>query len=680
MHAEKFSEIIAHFIGLFDPQSEEARLRQLNLDGQALRDDAAHLADPGEQQAAFQSNLDLKDYDPHLKYDPAHESYDHLQARLYDQTYAQSLKMLQDLANADLPHFYHQPEPLTIDEPGRLHPDSGADSNVAHILQANSVRDDDILDMTNGNHPVQNIAQIDILLGEMSARAEALSPFSTWARTDSPDGIVKIANDVHDYAQNTEQSGGTNLQDPDGSHYVVTASNNLDGFIYINGDASSMAAGSMPSLHDFLPDRGLGAPDQQPVGADSAQHLSGAGPNSLDIEAGANVVANFAGIVDTNMITPLMAVMGDYHSINSISQIYIYSDHDKVEGVSNDSSNSVMDAPTIGKNIAIFAHDQFNPGAAEQWDANSHSMPSAWHVSVVEGDVSFVHWIEQYNFLSDNDSMTVQTSGVETSVLTGGNTVTDLASYLGIGTQYDLVIVGGQAYNMNAITQISVLYDNDTVKMDGSGGNTQIQTGNNLIWNQASIENVGDPNRFAAMPDYMNETMKNIQDHHDSMPGGLAADPNFAGYQGLNVLYITGNFYDVNVIKQVNIVGDADSVTKVANSVLQENTDATVHVDTGSNALINVASIVDYDSFGHTTYVAGNVYSDAVLIQGGLVDHDNGTNQPTGQLANEAIAFLGEHDPVTSTDTDHNTTTIDAGHDLSFHNGSLGDVMQSVTA
>jgi hypothetical protein len=673
MHAEKFSEIIAHFIGLFDPQTDSERARLLNLEGQALRDGSPHMGDPSEQQAAFQSNLDLKDYDPHLKYDPPQESYDHLQQRLYDQTYAQSLKMLQDLANGELPHPFTPPQIITIDDPERLHTDSGAESNVAHLLQANSVRDDDILDMTHGTHPVQNIVYIDEQLGEMSARAEALSPFSTWSRTDSFDGVVKIADDVHNYAQNVEQNGGTDLQDPDGSRILVKVGTNLDGPPIVNGHPDTV-----PVLHDFLPDRGLAAAYQEPVGTDGAQHLTGAGPNSLDVEIGANVVANVAGIVDTNMITPVMAVMGDYHSINSISQIYIYSDHDKVEGVSDDPTNSVMHAPTIGMNIAMFAHSQFNPGTTDQSGGDSHSMPTAWHVSVVNGDVSFVHWTEQYNFLSDNDSMTVQTEGVQTSVLTGGNTVTDLSSYLGIGTQYDLVIVGGQAYNMNAINQISVLYDNDTVKMDG-GGNTQIQTGNNLIWNQASIDNIGDPNRFAAMPDYMNETMKNIQDHENSMPGGLSADPNFAGYQGLNVLYITGNFYDVNVIKQVNIVGDADSVTKVANSVLANNADATVHIDTGSNALVNIASIVDYDSFGHTTYVAGNVYSDAVLIQGGLVDHDNSTNQSTGQLANEAIAFLGNHDPVTTTDTDHGTT-IDAGHDLSFHNGALGDVMQSVTA
>ncbi|MDE1991372.1 MAG: hypothetical protein KGI75_02675, partial [Rhizobiaceae bacterium] len=94
------------------------------------------------------------------------------------------------------------------------------------------------------------------------------------------------------------------------------------------------------------------------------------------------------------------------------------------------------------------------------------------------------------------------------------------------------------------------------------------------------------------------------------------------------------------------------------------------------NALVNIASITDYDSLGHTTYLAGNQYSDAILIQGGLVDHDQpAASQPAHPLANEAIAFLGDHEPATEHDG-----TIDLGHDLSWHNGAVGDVMQTVTA
>jgi hypothetical protein len=214
------------------------------------------------------------------------------------------------------------------------------------------------------------------------------------------------------------------------------------------------------------------------------------------------------------------------------------------------------------------------------------------------------------------------------------------------------------------------------VKFDANASGAQVETGGNLLWNLAAIQNVGEADRFAAMPDYMNDVVKNIEDRDASMPEGLSHDPNFAGYAGLNVLYITGNFYDVNVVKQVNIVGDADLVNKVASSVSQDNQDAAMKIDTGNNAVVNIADIVDYDSFGHTTYVAGNVYSDAILIQGGLVDHDRqDPTQPTDKLANEAIAFLDDHDPQAGQDA-----TIDLGHDLSWQNGSLGDPMHSLTA
>jgi hypothetical protein len=676
MHSEKISEIIAHFIGLFDRHTDEIELRHRPMDGDFAQGSHQDTPSPDVPADPFSSDLTPADYDPGVKYIANAYQYDHLQARLYDQSFHDTLRKLSDLAQVDLPHYRFQtPDIPIIETPQRLHIYTGQGSQVSHVTQVNVVRDDDVLDMTNGHHPtVQNLSYIIDQLGEMTARAEALSPILL-ERTDSPDGLTKIGDDLHDYAKSVEQSGGTNIQEADGSHYVTLANHDLNDGIYVNGTQVASA----PDIDDYMPDRGIATPQVEPVGTDAPAHLEGSSGNSLDIAAGANVVANIATVIDTGIVSPVMAVMGDYHSINSISQVYIYADHDKVEGVLNNDASSPDSAQTVGMNIAMYAHSQFDTGSSGQSvsDGGSATFPTAWHVSVIDGDVSFVHWTEQYNFLTDNDSMTVTTTGVETTVLTGGNAVVDLASYLGIGMQYDLVIIGGHVLDLNSISQISVLYDNDTVKMDGSAGDAHVQTGNNLIWNLASIENVGEDSRFAAMPDYMHDVVNNIQDHDSSIPDGLANDPNYAGYAGLNVLYITGNFYDVNVIKQVNVVGDADAVTKVANDVLHDNPDATVTVDTGSNAVVNIADIVDYDSFGHTTYVAGNVYSDAILIQAGLVDHDHpDNNQPTDKLANEAIAFLDDHDPQTG-QTD---TVNDIGHDMSWHNGNVSDVMQTVVA
>ncbi len=691
MDVQRVSEIIAHFIGLFDTQVDDVRLRQEHLDGQLAREAHADPAVADIQQTPFSSDLELKDYDPHLSYTPPQDSYDQLQLRLYDRTFEESLQKLTALAHEDLSQEY-QTTPLSnydiptirevwsefrpIEVNSVLSPDIGPGSEGVHVLQANSVRDDDILDMTNGNHPVQDLTYLHEQLGELAAKAADLSPFQTWDRTENPDDIARMDNEVHDVATAATQDTDTLPDDSGQSSYHVTQSidtSSSDPIIIVDGKSVSSA----PQLDDYLPDRGLATPKEDPQGSDTPQHLEGSSGNSLDVEAGANLVANIATIVDTNVVAPVMAVLGDYHSANAISQIYVYSDHDKVDGVLDSSASSSMSAQTIGTNIAIYAHSQYDATNSADVDAAGHArMPNAWHVSVIDGDVSFVHWTEQYNFLSDNNSMTVTTSGVDTTVLTGGNSVLNLESFLGLGTQYDLMIVGGSTYNLNAITQISVLYDNDTVNLGGSAGD--VHTGNNLLWNLASIENVGDPGRFAAMPDYISETLKNIENKVNDMPTGLSSDANFAGYHGLNVLYITGNFFDVNVLKQVNIVGDADSVHKVASSVLDDNPDAVVKVDTGSNAVINIASIIDFDSGAHTTYVAGTVYSDAVLIQGGIIEHGvtDGTGQPTNQLAPEAIAFLGDHDP-TGLATDHDAITI--GHDANLHAGAVGDVMQSVT-
>jgi hypothetical protein len=703
MDVERFSDIIAHFIGLFDAQTDEARLRQQYLDGsEAHRETHGNAADPVEPQAAFSSDYNLNDYSANLKYTgPDAETYDHLQNRIYDQTFHDSLKLLEDIAQAAPPSPLPEVTgyvPLGQDvwglketfnyrdaPPQVLSPYAGPGSEVGHILQANSVLDDDILDMTNGHHPVENLAYINEQLGELAAKAEALSPFSTWVRTDSPDGIERDVNDVHDFAKSVEQNGGINDPSPSGTtasgsgneHYLVMASNNIDG-IYVNGVLTTSA----PSINDYLPHSLLANPASDPQGSDTPQHNEGGSGNSLVVETGGNVVANIAQVIDTNIAAPVMAVMGDFHTANVISQVFAYADHTTISGMLNDSATSVTSAQTVGKNIAIYAHTQFDVTATSNpaSSALTTAMPNAWHVSLVNGDLSFVHWTEQYNFLSDNDSVTVTNTGVDTSVLTGANSVVNFASYLSTGQQYDLVVVGGHSYNLNSITQISVLYDNNKVNLDDNAGHTQISTGGNLIWNMASIENVGSADRFAAMPDYMNDVVKAIQNHDSDMPAGLSADANFAGYQGLNVLYITGNLYDVNVLKQVNVVSDADSITKVANQTIQDNPDATVKIDTGSNTVVNVASIVDYTGIGHTTYVAGNVYSDAVLIQAGLVDHAHTdatghTGQPTNQLANEAIAFL-DHDQSSSTPND---TSIETGHDAAYHAGAVGDVMQSVT-
>ncbi|MDP9758656.1 hypothetical protein EXN24_12880 [Rhizobium rhizogenes] len=673
MQIDRISDMIAHFIGLFDTVIEEARLRSNYAEGTAHAnqdrlsdDDAARLLDKNY-------DLQLQDYDPGVKYRAGYYDFDYLQphfARMVEHD-------MQQLANAipvdmSAAHFRF-PGSVSFEQERELVVHTGPGSVIAHVTQVNILQDDDYLNMTDGPNVARDTSFVTQRTVEFYNEAAVFTPFSVFQRTDSYDALQALAKSAHDYIDHARENDVTSLGTGAEQDFVL-AGNDING-LYINGSMAS----EKPTLDDFMPDRGIAKPAEEPEKSDVSLHEDSPAGNSLDVAAGANVVANIATLVNTAVMASVTTVMGDYHQIDAITQAYVYSDRDEVDSVFTQSEDH--DA-TAAYNIATFSRSVY-PGA-ESADSSHDSgetpiFPTAWRVSVLEGDVSFVHWIEQYQFISDNDTLTVTSSGASVSLLSGGNAALNIANFLGIGMQYDLVIVGGNVLDMNLISQIAVLYDNDWIcaNPDAPEGAT-VQSGNNLLWNDASIHNVGSNDRFETMPDYMAQTVKAINERDPNMPDALAHDANFAGYQGINVLYITGNLYDVSIIKQVSVLGDSDYVTQAAAKILENNENVTIHIDTGSNAVINLAQIIDYDSFGSTTYVAGGLYSDAILIQGGIIENDASQPGHQGQqLANEVIAFLHD-DPATI--QNESDGVINAGHDMSWSSAHSSDVMQAVTA
>ncbi|TAV40002.1 hypothetical protein ELI33_23680 [Rhizobium ruizarguesonis] len=674
MHIEKISEIIAHFIGLFEMTTDEMRLRTNYAEGAGPGADGPALPDQDAYTAAFSSDLQLKDYDPGVIYKSASYDIEYGPARHLGRVFEDSIEKLAAIAAKDipLPHFGDPTDIVLTDEP-ELTVFAGPGSAISHAIQVNVLYDDDYLDMTSSVHASRDTSFVIEQLADLSTKAEIFTPFASLHRTDTYDGALKIAEDLESYiqnAQNTEDSGTTSLG-TDATHNFVRVDPEVNDTVYVNGKAET----DIPVLDDFLPDRGLAKLQEEPDDNNTSVEQTDPTGNSLDVTAGANLLVNVASVINTGVIASVTAVMGNYHQVDAISQTFVYSDHDEFASALHASGHSAEEAGTVAKNIALFEHSTFEASSHADTDAAEPTFPSSWRVSVIDGDVSVVQWIEQYHFVSDNDTMTVTTSGSETTVLTGGNTSINFSSFFGMGMQYDLVIIGGNVLDINSITQISLLYDNDWVRAEDGA---DIQTGNNLIWNFASIHNVGTDSPFAAMPDYIVETQKAIEDRDPNMPEGLSFDVNFQGYAGLNVLYITGNLYDMTIIKQVSILGDSDDMTQAASAILDINPDATVTIDTGSNAVINIAEIVDYDSFGQTTYLAGQLYSDAILIQGGLVEHDTTEPQPADdRLANEVIAFLDNDDPGGS---DSEDGVINAGHDFSWSSAHPADVMQAMVA
>jgi len=671
MYTESINEIIAHFIGLFESEVEMARMRIRYLGGRADEDSVRLPPNDAPVRLDPPGHVELSDYTPGVSYRAPHYGF-------HIEVHTGKLLTPRHHDPDDLTgfHFRHRmtsspdlpPDRLPVQHELIIH--TGPGSAITHVVQSNLLQDDDYLDMTGGPRLFYDLSYVNQRLAEYWLKGDALNPFSDFHRTDTYEGVKALADRAHEAISLLAESGVSSLGTGNDQDFVA-AGKELDAS-WVNGKSTTETL----KMDEAMPDRGIAKPHEEPEGVEGSASQIGGAENSLTVAAGANVLANEFSLVDSGVISPVMAVMGNYQQVDSIVQTWVYSDQDKVDDIFTKPADHHA---TVANNIATFARTSYDlPPATATTEDGTPAFPSAWRVSVINGDVSFVNWTEQYHFMTDNDVMTVTTTGSSASVLTGGNVSLNLASFLGLSLQYDLVIVGGNVLDMNMISQLAVLYDNDTVKAGaGAGAGATVQTSNNLLWNEASIHNVGLNNRFDTMPDYVSKAVQHINDRNGSLPDGMASDSLFAGKQGLNVLYITGNIFNINYIRQTSVLGDADHVTQAASTLLKNSAGANVSIDTGSNVVGNSAHIVDYDSFGAKTYLGGQLYSDAVLIQSGIVENDTSiAHLMTGGLANELVAFL--HDDATGS---HSTDGVfNSGHDWSWASAHPADVMQTAVA
>ncbi|MCT8331628.1 hypothetical protein [Albidovulum sediminis] len=226
---------------------------------------------------------------------------------------------------------------------------------------------------------------------------------------------------------------------------------------------------------------------------------------------------------------------------------------------------------------------------------------------------------------------------------------------------------------MNLIQQISVLLDSDAIT--GSlGAEDWLGGGDNYLQNSAAISTTG-IDSITAMTDTFRAAGEALAHGAASITAQLAADPLFTGTEVLSVLYITGDLIEMNVIDQRSYVGDADQVHLALEDFVAGVGDE-VTVTTGSNALLNDARITDM-GIDSTVLAGGEVYSDALIYQAGLIDSDAVPDGVTlAALTSEAVAAFLASDMI-----DPPAPHEEGGHlpPVAGEGGSL-DVMQSVLA
>lgn len=514
--------------------------------------------------------------------------------------------------------------------------EGGADQALVQIDQHNHAADDDLL-LVNDATP--NLHGIDIaaVLNGMAEEANAQKPADLVLPTDT----MSLAEFVATRDATIAEQGG-----PD--HEPVAPGR------YVNGELQPEGPSESPT----------------PDPADTPERTTF--PPGEWASLGANELTNAAVIVDTNEAVRTMIVLGDYHNTDVIVQTNVLVDSDlvKVAGGAEATDGAIVTDGNQVDNIAEFVENDGIYSAGTGRFAGFY-----WNVDVVHGDFYDIKYVVQTNNLYDNDVIVQETQDSHYSVIAGENEQVNYADITDLGQYYDVIIIGGNAYAANFIYQTNLVLDNDIVKMlalggeanpDGAATGQQAITGQNELLNDATITTYG---ADEAMP--ITSDMNNLVSALTS--GSTELDPNTYGWTVpgngsgvLNVLYIDGDYYDINAIWQLNVIADVDTGIQLLSGDAAAAEDSVQSANAGSNLITNAAAIIDAGATN--LFVGGEAYEDAILVQADIVtENDKIQYGDVESLVPEVIAFTDapgsdtDWEPITPTQVD--TTSADLmGH------------------
>ncbi|WP_338721958.1 hypothetical protein [Devosia sp. XK-2] len=660
--SDPISEIVVHFLGYFEIAVEDMKIR-LELE----QVDHAAQAAP-EAPAMQQKSVDMLQayalgaYEPGVFYAPP--DFPIRGEAPFGPAH---------VALAAPPAFAHP----DIDKPLAQWPAAPGDvvlpligtepgSVIAVLWQTISLSDDDVFVMGTLDAPlVYHSGAGSGLIGLQAASSAVLGPMHSGpaiaSYSDAP--LVMDAVDATTLAYQTN---------PDTQFETLET---LTG-TYANGQMVEEAPDLSQALPKHLQEE---AEDPLPAGTTKVSggheaHIEILGDDidgSVTYNSGGNFLLNQASVLNGGLVGTHFVVGGDFHQLDAIIQTNAYCDMDDI---SPDFPLLALSGGTNAVNVASFVQETFD-AAGDAAQANPGVMPENWQITCIAGDIVFLEWMKQLTFMSDQDVGVLTAAGTNAVVTSGENVGFNGVSFANIGSLYDLILVGGNVYDANIIVQTNILYDNDTIAMLGGGGDGHgapgsLNTGNNLLWNQASIHNVGATDVQQGISDHYKGAMDSLANGNKNMPSSLYAAEDFEGIAIPRVLYVSGSIYDLRYIEQTNVLGDADFVALQKKAFLDGQPATEWDIDTGSNALVNIAAIKDYDTFGDTIEVGGNHYSDAVLIQAEILQAQD--QDEDDALVTEVVAFL-DHAEILADAPDY------AHGDLT-HDAAPVDLMQSVLA
>ena len=371
--------------------------------------------------------------------------------------------------------------------------------------------------------------------------------------------------------------------------------------------------------------QGFDGPPPGPTGdhqADSIQNVS----------VGSDIQANDAALTNLQGLSTMFTVGGNYYQTEAIVQTNVFAGQDHFyggPGVASIAANTVQNIADVRNDVPTLT------------SGGSGTTPSGlnWSVDVVNGNFLDVHSLVQTNYLQNNNVVYQTSYSGDSQIIAGENTQTNFAQFQNLTANYQLIIVEGSCHQDDLIYQTNVLLDNNQVNFNGQGFASDSATGGgNSAVNDATIVDTGNHNyqQFSSDASAVVQALESQSGIVDPS-SVLNAFPSLFG--NINVLVVTGDYYDVNYISQTNVMSNANVVQLTGSSTAPAG--ATQSVSTGHDITVNSASIVDGGS-ALSPYLQGHYYNDIILIQTNIIGNDpKVTGHDPSQLAPELVAFTG---------------------------------------
>jgi hypothetical protein len=338
---------------------------------------------------------------------------------------------------------------------------------------------------------------------------------------------------------------------------------------------------------------------------------------------GGNDLVNAAVLYDLSEAASSTIVHGDVRRTDAIVQVNVLKDNDAISF----SSTAFLEAAVASNEVANEATFVEEAGPV-YGNVLLGGAPGAltWEIDYVQGNFYDLTTVEQYSVFIDTDISEQTTTSAHFTATLGENGAVNLTQLSQLASQYDLIIVGGTFYEFNSIVQVNVLLDDDVIHQlaNGSADQSADAEGNALVNDAAIVRIGGDGYKpLAGDPASLAEAIGSREAEFDqALARGLPGN----GTDTIRVLYVTGDYYDYNVLLQTNVLSDGDRAEQVgvtdrpAVADGQDSAGAIAQTaDAGGNSLQNVALIVSVGSTSDYQYVGGTVYEDTLLLQANIV-------------------------------------------------------------